>query len=64
MSSRENQDIMRQRPAGFTSYVSFGTISKVEASIDEEEAAEILIFIDNEDMTIVNPLFSSWADSK
>jgi len=55
---------MRQRPAGFTSYVSFGTISKVEASIDEEEAAEILIFIDNEDMTIVNPLFSSWADSK
>lgn len=39
--------------------VSFGSISKVEASVDDEEAAEILIFIDSEDMTIVNPLFSS-----
>lgn len=39
--------------------VSFGTMSKVEASVEDEEAAEILIFIDNEDMNIVNPLFSS-----
>jgi hypothetical protein len=39
--------------------VSFGTITKIEASVEDEEAAEILIFIDSEDMSIVNPLFSS-----
>lgn len=39
--------------------VSFGTMSKVEASVEDEEASEILIFIDSEDMRIVNPSFSS-----
>lgn len=39
--------------------VSFGTVAKHEVSVESEEAPEILVFIDHDDMSIVNPLFSS-----